>query len=218
LARGIDSAAHEGALSIAGGRTVAFLGSGLNDIYPPENRGLAARIAERGALFSEYPLDARPLALHFPQRNRLISGASRGVLVVEAGEGSGSLITVDHALEQGKMVFAVPGPIHYAQSLGTHELIRQGAKLVMRAEDILIDLGELVSERVPARPKDGLRKEGSLTEAEAGLMSVLSFAPVHVDGLARESGIPARRLSEMLLVLEMKGYVRQVPGNLFVRA
>jgi DNA processing protein len=218
LARGIDSAAHEGALSVPNGRTIAFLGSGLNEIYPPENRSLAERIADHGAVISEYPLDARPLALHFPQRNRLISGASRGVLVVEAGEGSGSLITVDHALEQGKTVFAVPGPIQAPQSQGTHELIRQGAKLVMRAEDILLELGELISETVINHERGTVRPSGTLTEEENGLMEFISFTPIHLDGLSRESGLPARRLSEMMLVLEMKGYVKQLPGNQFVKA
>lgn len=219
LARGIDSAAHEGALADRNGRTVAFLGSGLNEVYPPENRPLAQRISERGAVVSEYPLDARPLALHFPQRNRLISGASRGVLVVEAGEGSGSLITVDHALDQGKTVFAVPGPINHSQSQGTHELIRQGAKLVMRAEDIMLELGELVSETVKDshHEKGSVRPSGSLTEEESGLMEFISFSPIHVDGLSRESGLSARRLSEMMFLLEMKGYVKQLPGNQFVR-
>lgn len=220
LARGIDTAAHSGALELRTGRTLAFLGSGLGDVYPPENKALAERIVERGAVLSEYPLAARPLALHFPQRNRLISGASRGVLVVEAGEGSGSLITVDHALEQGKTVFAVPGPIHAPQSQGTLELIRQGAKLAARAEDILLELGELVSEPVrDSRTMGGRPKPTApLTEEEAGLIEFLTCSPIHLDGLARESGLPARRLNEMMLVLEMKGYVRQVPGNQFVRA
>jgi len=219
LARGIDSAAHEGALAAPHGRTVAFLGSGLNEIYPPENRSLAAKIAARGAVISEYPLDARPLALHFPQRNRLISGASRGVLVVEAGEGSGSLITVDHALDQGKTVFAVPGPIHHAQSEGTNELIRQGAKLIVRAEDILLELGELVPESAAGRtaPRTAIRPSQNLTDEEIRVLDPLSFAPIHIDSLSRESGIPSRRLSEMMLILEMKGYIKQLPGNLYVR-
>jgi DNA processing protein len=218
LARGIDSAAHEGALAYAHGRTVAFLGSGLNDIYPPENRSLAEKISANGAVISEYPLDARPLALHFPQRNRLISGASRGVLVVEAGEGSGSLITVDHALEQGKTVFAVPGPIHHMQSQGTNELIRQGAKLIMRAEDILLELGELVPDSTAGKssPRVSARSSENLTEEENRVLEKLSFAPVHVDPLSRESGIPPRRLNEMMFILEMKGYIKQLPGNVYV--
>jgi DNA processing protein len=219
LARGIDSAAHEGALAHPKGRTIAFLGSGLNEIYPPENRGLAERISKKGVVFSEYPLNARPLALHFPQRNRLISGASRGVLVVEAGEGSGSLITVDHALDQGKTVFAVPGPINHPQSQGTHELIRQGAKLVMRVEDILLELGELIPETSlqDSRERAASRPKEAMTEEESGLLDFISFSPIHLDGLSRESGIPARRLSEMMFLLEMKGYVKQVPGNQYVK-
>ncbi len=216
MARGIDTAAHEGALSWPSGRTLAFLGSGLNEVYPPENRGLAERIAERGAVFSEYPLDARPLALHFPQRNRLISGASRGVLVVEAGEGSGSLITVDHALEQGRTVFAVPGPIHQAQSRGTHELIRQGAKLVMRVEDILSEFGELARPCVPGKELAPLLP-GGLTEEENVVLDHLAYSPTHLDELSRESGLAVRRLGELILALEMKGYVKQTPGNRYVK-
>ncbi len=137
LARGIDSFAHLGALKYPKGRTIAFLGSGLLNLYPAENKKLALEISERGAVFSEYPLHAKPLALHFPQRNRLISGSSKGVLVVEAKKDSGSFITVDHAIDQGKPVFAVPGPITHTESEGAHALIQQGAKLVMGVEDIL---------------------------------------------------------------------------------
>ena len=217
LARGIDTAAHEGALENPRGRTIAFLGSGLNELYPPENKKLAFRIAERGALFSEYPLDARPLALHFPQRNRLISGSSKGVLVVEAGEGSGSLITVDHALDQGKTVFAVPGPIQHSQSEGTHELIRQGAKLVIRAEDILAEFGELTRPKGEAARR-AVPPTGSLSEEEGNVLERMGFSPVHVDALARDAGLSARRLSEVLLILEMKGFVKQTPGNSYVKA
>jgi DNA processing protein len=218
LARGIDRAAHEGALAAKGGRTIAFLGSGFLQLYPPENASLAERIAGQGVLFSEYPLDSKPLSLHFPQRNRLISGASRGVLVVEAEEDSGSLITVDHALDQGRSVFAVPGPIHQEQSKGTHALIRDGAKLVMEANDVFRELGDPV---VPAacRARHGatVAPAPDLTSEEAILLDRLSFQPVHLDALVRETGLPARRLSELLLVLEMKGRVSQAPGHCFFR-
>ncbi len=143
LARGIDSFAHLGALRYPKGRTLAFLGSGLLNLYPRENRKLAREISERGAVFSEYPLYAKPLALHFPQRNRLISGSSKGVLVVEAKKDSGSFITVDHAIDQGKPVFAVPGPITHTESEGAHALIQQGAKLVMGVEDIFHELHDI---------------------------------------------------------------------------
>jgi len=218
LARGIDSAAHRGALSVKGGRTLAFMGSGFLQIYPPENVELADRIAGSGAVFSEYPLDSKPLALHFPQRNRLISGAAKGVLVVEAEEDSGSLITVDHALEQGRTVFAVPGPIHQEQSKGTHALIREGAKLVMDANDVFRELGDpAASAVVRARKSPASFRVADLTEEESLLMDNLSFEPMHLDALARETGMPARRLSELLLVLEKKGCVSQAPGHCYFR-
>lgn len=157
LARGIDSLAHRGALKHPQGRTLAFLGSGLLNLYPPENGDLAEEITQRGAVLSEYPLRAKPLALHFPQRNRLISGWSRGVLVVEAAKDSGSFITVDHALEQGRPVFAVPGPIDHPQSEGTHALIQQGARLVTGVEDIFHELGDLRAE-ILFKAQDGSGK------------------------------------------------------------
>jgi DNA processing protein len=219
LARGIDSVAHRAALSIRDGRTIAFLGSGFNRMYPPENGPLMEEIALHGAVISEYPLDAKPLSLHFPQRNRLISGASKGVLVVEAAEDSGSLITVDHALDQGRAVFAVPGPIHQEQSKGTHALIQEGAKLVMDVNDIFRELGDpAASEVMRARRTSALiAHPPDLTAEEATLMEHLSFTPLHVDALVRDTGISARRLSELLLVLEMKGLVSQAPGHCYFK-
>jgi DNA processing protein len=220
LARGIDSIAHQGALQYPKGRTIAFLGSGLLNLYPPENRKLALEIKERGALFSEYPLHSKPLALHFPQRNRLISGAAKGVLVVEAKKDSGSFITVDHALDQGRTVFAVPGPVQNSQSEGANALIQQGAKLVMRVEDLLHELqdlaaGTLLKSRRSSRTS--VISMEDLTEEERLLLEKLSYSPVHVDVLAREAGFVLRRLNELLLVLEMKGLVQQAPGHCYFK-
>lgn len=219
LARGIDSIAHQGALKFPKGRTIAFLGSGLLNLYPPENRKLADQIMERGALFSEYPLRAKPLALHFPQRNRLISGAAKGVLVVEAKKDSGSFITVDHAIDQGKPVFAVPGPIHHAGSEGTHALIQQGAKLVTGVTDIFHELQDMRAETVfrsRSHSSPAVAVE-TLAEEEKLLLEKLGYTPTHVDALARESRMPLRRLNELLLELEMKGLVQQAPGHCYFK-
>ena len=220
LARGIDSLAHRGALKHSQGRTLAFLGSGLLNMYPPENSELAEEVSQRGAVISEYPLHAKPLALHFPQRNRLISGASRGVLVVEANKDSGSFITVDHALEQGRPVFAVPGPIDHPQSEGTHSLIQQGARLVTGVEDIFHELGDLRAEtlfkssggmgKVPANP-------AQLSEEEKNLLEKMTYDPRHVDQLEREIQMDLRKLNELLLFLEMKGFVQQTPGHCYFK-
>jgi DNA processing protein len=219
LARGIDSIAHLGALKHPKGRTLAFLGSGLLNLYPPENRQLADAVVEQGALLSEYPLHTKPLALHFPQRNRLISGCALGVLVVEAKKDSGSFITVDHALNQGKAVFAVPGPIDHSQSEGTHALIQQGAKLVMKVEDIFHEFQDLHAEtllksRSASSPSVNL---DDLTPEEKTVLDKLTYTPVHVDLLARETCILLRRLNELLLMLEMKGLVHQAPGHCYFK-
>ncbi|MGH7738507.1 MAG: DNA-processing protein DprA [bacterium] len=217
LARGIDSLAHQGALKCQTGRTLAFLGSGLLNLYPPENKRLAEQIADRGALFSEYPLNAKPLGLHFPQRNRLISGAARGVLVVEANQNSGSFITVDHAMDQGKPVFAVPGPIHHHQSEGTHSLIQQGARLVVGVQDIFDELQDKKAERMfRSRPAPQAAKiAGEVTEEEKILLEQLGPEPRHVDILSGLMGLPSRRLNEILLVLEMRGLVERAPGHCY---
>ena len=220
LARGIDSLAHVGALRNPQGRTIAFLGSGLLNIYPPENKQLAVEITERGALFSEYPLHSKPLALHFPQRNRLISGAAKGVLVVEAKKDSGSFITVDHAMDQGKPVFAVPGPITHTESEGTHALIQQGAKLVMGVEDIFHELNDLRAETVFKSGKSRASSTAvleALTEEEKKLLEKLTYSPLHVDVLPRETGLPLRRVNELLLTLEMRGLVQQAPGHCYFK-
>ncbi len=218
LARGIDSTAHQGALEFPKGRTVAFLGSGLLNLYPPENRKLALEIAARGAIFSEYPLMSKPLAMHFPQRNRLISGSSRGVLVVEANKDSGSFITVDHALEQGKPVFAVPGPIHQKQSEGAHALIQQGAKLVTGVEDIFHELHDTHARTVfKSRAVTMAPSEDNLGVEERLVLEQLAYEPVHIDALARLSGLNPRRLNELLLSLELQGFVQQAPGHCYFK-
>ncbi len=218
LARGIDSTAHQGALRFSKGRTIAFLGSGLLNMYPPENKKLASEIISRGAVFSEYPLFSKPLAMHFPQRNRLISGSSKGVLVVEANKDSGSFITVDHAIDQGKPVFAVPGPIHQKQSEGAHALIQQGAKLVTGVEDIFHEIQDAHAQTVfKSRRVSAAPSEEKLSAEERSILNHLAYTPVHIDILARMAGIQPRRLNELLLSLELQGFVQQAPGHCYFK-
>jgi len=217
MARGIDTAAHEGALA-AGGNTVAVLGSGLEQIYPAENRKLYHRIAENGAVISEFPLKAKPEAHHFPIRNRVISGMSLGVVVVEATKKSGSLITARLAAEQNREVFAVPGSIQSFKSTGTHTLIKQGAKLVEHAQDIIEELTALV--QFSARPQ---KKTAGNPETELPMLSddenrvfhALEPYPMHVDVLARKIAMQSGQLLSILLNLELNGLVQQSPGKLF---
>ncbi len=210
LAVGIDTIAHKAALK-AGGRTLAVLGSGLDIIYPYENTKLAAEIREHGALISEYPLGARPEAGNFPARNRIVSGLSRGVLVTEAPDKSGALITAARALEQNREVFAVPGPIPdsllRAHSEGTNRLIQQGAKLVMRVQDIL---DELQFQQVPQQ--QAMRAILPATDTEAALLTLLTDAPEaqHIDELCRAANLPTGEVASTLVMMELKGLVRQV--------
>ncbi len=210
LARGIDAVAHKTALE-AGGRTIAVLGSGLDSIYPPEHRTLAQQIAGQGVVFSEYGLGVQPEARNFPPRNRIISGLSLGLIVVEAGEESGALISANFALEQNREVFAVPGNINSPVSKGCNRLIQQGAKLVMGVEDVLDELNlKAVAEQVAvqlALPE---------TAEEAALLSYLSAQPTHVDELGRVTGLPSSMISSTLTLMELKGMVRQVGGMNYV--
>jgi DNA processing protein len=210
LARGIDGEAHQAALK-AGGRTIAVLGCGVDLIYPPEHRNLAREITENGAVISEYPLGTRPEASNFPPRNRVISGLSLGVLVVEAGLKSGALITADYAADQGRDVFAVPGNLYARSSVGTNRLVQDGAKLVTGAEDILEELNLLmVAQQVEVR---AVVPE---TKAEAQLLQYLSLEPVHVDEISRRVGLPISEVTSNLALMELKGMVRQVGGMNYV--
>ncbi len=212
LARGIDGVAHRAALD-AGGRTIAVLGCGIDHIYPPEHRSLAREIAARGVLVSDYPLGTPPEGRNFPPRNRIISGLSLGVLVTEAGRRSGALITADFAADQGRDVFAVPGSILAHGSVGTNSLIRDGAKPVLKPEDILEELNlTMVPEYTAARetlPAD---------ETEAAILRHLSAEPLHVDELRQQVGLPIAQVTSTLALLELKGLVRAVGGMMYVRA
>lgn len=210
LARGIDAVAHRTALEV-GGRTIAVLGCGIDRVYPPEHRDLARRIAERGAVITEYPIGTGPEPGNFPPRNRIISGLSLGVLVTEAGQDSGALITADYAAEQGRDVFAVPGSILAAGCRGTNRLIQDGAKLVLEAADILRELNlTMVAQQAEAR------QTLPATEMESLLLSHLGNEPVHVDELTRAVGLPVSQIVSTLTMMELKGLVRQVGGMKYV--
>lgn len=208
LALGIDAAAHEGALAAgpAGGSTIAVIGTGADIVYPSAHRLLAHRIAEAGALVSELPLGTAAAAHHFPRRNRIIAGLSRGVLVVEAAARSGSLITARLAVECGRDVFAVPGSIHSPLSKGCHQLIRQGAKLVDSLADIVEELGGSPASSATAPPASG----ATIDDALGGF---LGFDPVSLDDLAERSGLPPQRLAAVMLDLELAGRVARLPGG-----
>lgn len=218
MAIGIDSAAHQGALA-GGGKTIAVLGSGLNIIYPSENRNLFERISERGAVVTEFELDTEPEAHHFPIRNRIISGMSLGTVVVEATKKSGSLITARLAAEQNREVFAVPGSIQSFKSMGTHTLIKQGAKLVENAQDVLeeltaiIDVPNLTQHQNQNRTTQNV---SSLTADENAVYKVLSHYPEHIDAIMRKTAIEPGKLLSILLQLELNGLVSQLPGKRFV--
>lgn len=213
LARGVDSAAHRGALA-GKGRTLAVLGCGLNVIYPPENARLYDQVASQGAVITEFPLDTPPEGRNFPRRNRIISGLSKAVVVVEAAVNSGSLITADFALEQGREVFAVPGPITSSFSQGTNNLIRQGARLAGKVEDIIEELGLTTK---PRENNNHMLPE--LTEAEQKVFSCFAegVGSVHIDELVRESRLTVQEVTAILMMLELKGLIRQLPGKMFFR-
>jgi DNA processing protein len=214
LARGIDAAAHRGALEV-GARTVAVLGHGLDQTYPPEHRDLAESVAASGVLLSEFPLGTAPLRPHFPRRNRIISGLSLGVVVVEAGVESGALITANHALDQGRDVFAVPGRVHARYSEGCNRLIKAGAKLVESWEDVLAELVPNLKGRKRRRPAGP--PPADLADEEQRIYDLLADGPLHIDAIIVQSGLGGGRAASVLVGLEMKGTVRQLRGKVFER-
>jgi DNA processing protein len=213
LARGIDTAAHRGALA-GGGRTLAVLGCGVDVPYPWGNRTLADQIITSGALISEYPVGTAPDAWHFPSRNRIISGLSLGVVIVEGRAGSGALITAACAVEQNREVFAVPGAITNPLSQGPHQLIRDGARLVETVDDILTELRL----RAPGAQPELPLAEPELEPAERALWLHLGSEPKHIDDLILETDLPPASISATLMMLEIKGAARRLPGNYFTRA
>ncbi len=214
LARGIDTLAHQGALA-AKGKTVAVMGCSMDRVYPAENQALADKIVESGGvLMAEFPLGTPPDRQTFPMRNRIVSGLSHGLVVVEAGESSGALITARMGLEQGRSVFAVPGRIDQPTSVGCHKLIKEGAKLVEGVEDILAEFDFLF----PPTVAEGKRPwPDDLTEAERKLLEAMEDDENQLDTLVRKSGLPTSEVSSTLLRLEMRKLVRQLPGKCFVK-
>jgi DNA processing protein len=215
MARGIDGTAHETVLQ-AGGRTIAVLGSGVDRAYPPEHGKLYSRISENGAVLSELPIGTRPMAFNFPARNRLISGLSLGVVVVEATEKSGSLITAAMAVEQGREVFAVPGEAGASRSRGAHRLIRQGAKLVETVDDIIEEIAPQLLRRsgraVPAPPA----LPANASDGARTIFALLQDSNLQVDQVIERSALPAAQVLEILLDLELQGFVRQAPGKIYI--
>jgi len=220
MARGIDSAAHQGALK-AGGRTIAVMGCGVDVVYPPENTRLYAEIVEKGAVISEFPMHTKPDRGNFPARNRIISGMSLGTVIVEAGAQSGALITADTALEQGREVFAVPGNINSASSRGTNRLIKQGAVLIEHADDILHELSLAITHELkdlqPELPFVEKKSPPALSEDEQRIYTLLTNQPTHIDELTVRSQLPSGTVSAILMMLEMKNAIRQLAGKMFVR-
>jgi DNA processing protein len=216
LARGIDTAAHQGALA-AKGRTIAVIGSGLAKLYPPENAALAEKIRNgNGAIVSEFSMEIEPDRQTFPMRNRIISGWSHGILVVEAGLNSGALITAAQALEQGRAVYAIPGHINAPSAMGSNRLIQQGAKLVMDVSDILDDLEILLPEAKPA-PETAARPLPPLSDEEHRVFCAIDASETSIDAIAVRSELPIAVVSSTLLQLELKRLVKQLPGKYFVK-
>lgn len=215
LAQGIDTAAHQGALR-AGGRTLAVLGCGLDVCYPRENQALAEAIAKQGAVLSEFPLGTPPEAWHFPARNRVISGLSRAVVVVEAPLNSGALITADFALEQGREVLAVPGNVNNSRHAGCHRLIKEGARLAEEARDVVEALGLSLPLGPSIAPE--ISSPLSLDPSEQRVLQVLGTQQKHIDQICREATLPPAQVNSTLVLLELKGLVRRFPGNLFMRS
>ncbi len=214
LARGIDSAAHRGALKVDG-PTIAVLGCGIDRIYPQENKQLFENILAQNAIISEYPPGTPPLAGHFPGRNRIISGLSKGVLIVEASAGSGSLITGEFALEQGRELFAIPGDLNSRNSQGTNSLLKQGAQLVTDVDDIL----HLIWPNQPSRQQRQRQQDlgEQLDNSALKVFQQLDHEPRHIDEIARSSGLTPMELSSILLDLELRGGIKVLPGNQYIR-
>jgi DNA processing protein len=215
----VDASAHQGALR-GGGRTIAVLGCGADIVYPPEHARLVEEIAAAGALLSEFAPGVPPRAWHFPRRNRIISGLSLGTLVVEATPHSGSLITARLALEQGREVFAIPGSIHNPQARGCHRLIREGAKLVETAQDIIDELGALLGSLLTLPVNTGPRPMHSADEPDpeyAKLLEAMGFDPISADTLIMRTGLTPEAVSSMLLLLELDGHVSSAPGGYYCR-
>jgi DNA protecting protein DprA len=215
MARGIDGSAHESALQ-AGGRTIAVLGSGVERAYPAEHETLYRRIGENGAVLSELPIGTRPLAFNFPARNRLISGLSLGVVVVEATEKSGSLITATLAVEQGREVFAVPGEVGSSRSRGAHRLIRQGAKLVESVDDIIEEIAPQLLDRTGSATQRAPRVlPQNASDATRTIFALLQENTLQVDQVIERTGMSAAQVLETLLDLELQGLLRQLPGKIY---
>ena len=214
MARGIDTAAHKGALSV-NGRTIAVLGCGVDHMYPPENRRLAQEIQESGAIISEFPLSTLPERQNFPRRNRIISGLSLGTVVVEAAEKSGALITADFALEQGREVFAIPGNINSPLSNGAHNLIKQGAKLVDNYQDILEEIHIALPQKTAEN--EMVKENTSLTEEEKTIYQIITKEPIQIDEIIGVSKLSAGKVSEILLNLELKDLIKEIEGKRFIK-
>jgi DNA processing protein len=217
LAAGIDTAAHWGALG-AKGRTVAVFGCGVDVIFPSQNRGLAKEIAQSGALVSEFPLGTKTEKGHFPRRNRIISGLSMGVIVVEGHYDSGAMITAKSALDQGREVFAVPGNVELDQSKGPHWLIKQGAKLVESVEDVLEEFNMIIPEHRTQNTEHRAQMVQNLTAEERQIVAALSLEPKHIDSISIETRLAIPQVSSLLMMLEVKKFIRQLPGKMFVRS
>lgn len=215
MARGIDSAAHWGCLTGLG-FTIAVLGTGIDIIYPGSNKKLMHQIIQNGAMISEFPLGTPPEAKNFPIRNRIISGLSRGIVVVEANIKSGSLITASLGLEQGREVFAVPGSIYSFKSRGCHFLIKQGAGLIENSDDIIDELG-LNYEHAPKTDTFKEKPVPLMDESEKGIYDLIGDYPIHIDQITRQGNLEPGQTSSLLMRMELKGIIRQLPGKLFVR-
>lgn len=219
MALGIDAASHKGALD-ADGLTIAVAGTGLDRIYPARHRALAKEIADKGALVSEFPIGTHPQAENFPRRNRIISGLSLGILVVEAAQKSGSLISARYANEQGREVFAIPGSIHNPLARGCHQLIKEGAKLVETAEDVLEELAPLLSSVLNSpidKPAETEKDTPLMDKDQRTLLAAIDFEPTAIDSIIQRSGLTAESVSSMLLIMELNNFIASEPGGYYLR-